>query len=129
MEISLRAALVKWLAEEPALARGINLVAEEAPARASLPWLGIVASASTDWSTKDTRGREIRLAFELHCRGDDPARAASLIETIGSRIETLPREQPGFRIISCVFLRSRAEQRPGNTRAVLLEYRFRALAS
>ena len=41
----------------------------------------------------------------------------------------MPREQSGFDLISITFLRSRAEQRSANTRAVLIEYRFRVLAA
>ena len=126
MESTLRAALIEWLRSGPALA-ALNSVAEETPVAATPPWLGIAASASADWSTKDARGREIRVALELHCRGDDPATAATLVRAIESRIEALPRLQDGFAIASTLFLRARAEQRAANTRAVLLEYRFRVL--
>ena len=126
MEIALRAALLAWLRADPALA-ALNLVAEEASVSASLPWLGIAASASADWSAKDVRGREIRVALELHCRGDDPVSASALVRALETRIEALPRIQEGFAIASTLFLRARAEQRANNIRAVLLEYRFRAL--
>ena len=126
METALRAALLAWLRADPALA-ALNLVAEEAPLSASLPWLGIAASASADWSAKDVRGREIRVALELHCRGDDPASASTLVRALEARIEALPRIHDGFAIASTLFLRARAEQRANNIRAVLLEYRFRAL--
>lgn len=128
METRLRAALLAWLRADPALA-AINLIAEEAPLEASLPWLGIAASASADWSAKEVTGREIRIALELHCRGDDPATPATLTQAIEARIEALPRDQPGLTVISTRFLRARAERRARNTRAVLLEYRFRALAA
>jgi hypothetical protein len=129
METELRTALIDWLQADPILANLLNAVAEEAPSRAAPPWLGIAASASADWSTKDRNGREIRLALELHCRGDDPGTAAATTQAIEARIEALPRAQPGFEIASQTFLRARAEQRPANVRAVLLEYRFRLLAT
>lgn len=129
METPLRAALLGWLRDDPALAGDLNIVTEEAPVRAHAPWLGIAASASGDWSTKDRKGREVRVAVELHCRGDDPATATALADAIETRIESLPRSQPGFAIATIHFLRSRAEQRAGNTRAVLFEYRFRLLAN
>ena len=100
-----------------------------APPRASLPWLGIAASASTDWSVKGAAGREVRIALELHLRGDDPATGAPLVQAIEDRVAALPRAQDGFDVASTVFLRSRVEQRPGNLRAALLEYRFRLLAA
>lgn len=126
MEIALRTALIAWLRADPALAGQLNAVVEEAPTRTALPWLAIAASA--DWSAKDRDGREIRVALELHCRGDRPDTAASLVGAIEARTAALPQIQPGFRIVTTRFLRARAEQRGANTRAVLIEYRFRVLA-
>lgn len=127
MEIALRAALIGWLQADPALAGQLNAVVEEAPTRTALPWLAIAASASADWSAKDRTGREVRVALELHCRGDRSDTAASLVNAIEGRIATLPPAQSGFRIVTSQFLRARAEQRPANTQAVLIEYRFRVL--
>jgi hypothetical protein len=129
METLLRAALIQWLRADPALAAGLNTVTEEAPARASPPWLGIVASAGADWSTKNAPGREVRVALEVHLRGDDPATGAALIQAIEDRIASLPRTQDGFDVVSIAFLRSRVERRPGNVRAALIEHRFRLLAA
>lgn len=127
MESQFRTLLVQWLASDPVLSAALNDVAEEAPSRASLPWLGIAASASTDWSTKDKRGREVRVALELQTRGDEAAETSALVAQVEDRIDSLPGNQPDYDLASTVFLRARAEQRPGNTRAVLLEYRFRLL--
>jgi hypothetical protein len=129
MEIPLRAALIAWLAADTALAAQLNAITEEAPSRTSLPWLALAASASTDWSCKDVAGREIRIAVELHCRGDQPDAAASLVSAIENRIASLPRNQSGFAIATTQFLRARAEQRGANSRAILLEYRFRVLSA
>jgi hypothetical protein len=129
MEVPLRAALVAWLAADPSLATQLNAVTEEAPARVSLPWLAIAASGSADWSTKDAIGREVRVALELHCRGDRPDAAADLVSAIEARIAALPRAQSGFSVITTQFLRARAEQRGESRRAILLEYRFRLLSS
>ena len=128
MEIALRAALISWLAADPGLSAQLNAVAEEAPSRTALPWLAIAASASADWSVKDRVGREVRIALELHCRGDRPESAAMLTAAIETAIAALPPQQGGFRVVSALFLRARAEQRGANTRAVLIEYRFRLLA-
>ena len=113
METELRAALIAWLRADAILANLVNSVTEEAPSRASLPWLGIAASASADWSTKDRTGREVRVALELHCRGDDPGTAAATTQAIEARIEALPRAQDGFEIANTTFLRARAELRSG----------------
>lgn len=129
MEVPLRAALLGWLAADPLLATQLNAIVEEAPQRTSLPWLSIAASASTDWSTKTACGREVRIALELHCRGDVPDAGAQLVSTIEARIESLAATQPGFTVASTRFLRARAEQRGASRRAILLEYAFRVLAT
>lgn len=128
MEIPLRASLIAWLAAGPALAGQLNAIVEEAPTRTALPWLALAASASADWSCKDRAGREVRVALELHCRGDRPDVASALVNAIEARVAALPAAQAGFRVVTATFLRARAEQRPANTRAILLEYRFRVLA-
>lgn len=129
MEVRLRAALIAWLATDPALAASLNAVVEEAPSRTALPWLAIATSASADWSAKQAIGREVRIALELHCRGDAPGSAAELVAAIEARIAAMPPDQAGFTLVTTQFLRARAEQRANNTRSILLEYRFRILAA
>lgn len=128
MENLLRAALIAWLRADPALG-GLNAVEEESPLSASVPWLGIAASASTDWGTKSRAGREIRIAWELATRGDDPAADAALIRAIEDRLDAFPAAQSGFEIASARFLRARSERRANNLRGALIEYRFRLLAT
>ena len=129
MEIALRAALIDWLASDPTLASELNAIVEEAPSRTSLPWLAIAASASADWSHKTGTGREVRVALELHCRGDVPSSAGALIAAIEARIGAMPPVQPGFQVVTSRFLRARAEERGESRRAALIEYRFRVLAT
>lgn len=126
METHFRTALIAWLKADPDL-HGLNSVEEESPLSASPPWLGIAASASVDWSTKDRTGREIRVALELLSRGDSPDTDGTLVKAIEKRAESMPRENSGFELISTRFLRARAERRAKNRRAFLLEYRFRIL--
>lgn len=127
LETRLRATLIAWLRDDAVLSASFNAITEEAPERTAVPWLGIVASASTDWSAKDRKGREVRMAMELHMRGDDPETGTTLVSAVEARIEALPRDHAGFAIITTQFLRARAEQRSANQRAILLEYRFRLL--
>ena len=129
MEIAFRAALLAWLAADPLLSAALNTIAEEAPLRASPPWLGIVASASTDFGHKTGVGRKVRVALELQTLGDDASGTGDLVAAIEARIATLPADQPDFRIVSLTFLRARAEQRGEARRAVLLEYRARLIAN
>jgi hypothetical protein len=129
MEIAFRAALLAWLAADPVLAAALNAITEEAPLRASPPWLGIVASASGDFGHKTGTGREVRVALELQYLGDDPGEAADLVAAIEARIAAFPPAQPAYRVASLAFLRARAEQRGEARRAFLLEYRARLLAT
>ncbi|MGB3472155.1 MAG: DUF3168 domain-containing protein [Erythrobacter sp.] len=124
MENALRADLIAWLRSDPALA-GINAIEEESPLRASPPWLGISASASTDWGTKDRPGREIRIALELETRIDDPAADAEMLAAIERRVLDLPPFPLAYEVASIRFLRARSEQRDDNRRAALTEFRFR----
>lgn len=126
MENDLRAALIAWLAADPALAQ-INAIEEEAPLSATPPWLGIAASASVDWGTKDRTGREVRVALELASFTDLTSGDSGLLTAIERRVLDLPPFQPGFEIASIRFLRSRSEARPENRRGALVEYRFRIL--
>ena len=128
METLLRAALINWLRADPALV-ALNTIEEESPLSASPPWLGIAASASADWSTKDRHGREIRIAFELTSRGDGPVAEFQISKAIEQRIEALPRDQSEFTVVTIRFLRARSERRARNLRALLIEYRFRILAN
>lgn len=128
MEAALRSAISGWLRSDPLLAEQVNGIEEEGPVAASPPAIAIAASASTDWSTKTTRGREVRLALELVGRGDDPATIATLASRIEQRIATLAPQQDGFRVVVTRFLRSRVERRRRNTRAVLLEFAFKVMA-
>ena len=128
-EAGLRAALIEWLRSDPALDGQLNAITEEAPLRTAAPWLGIVASASSDWSTKTVRGREIRVALELHLRGDATETGSTIVSAIEDRIESFPKLQPDFAVASTQFLRARAEKRANNLRAILIEYRFRVLES
>jgi hypothetical protein len=129
MELNLRAALIGWLATDPLLSQSINSIGEEAPSRTSLPWLAIAASASADWSSKTHEGREIRVALELHGRGDQPGSDAALIENVETRIAEMPADQGSFAIVTRQFMRSRAEQRGDGGHTTLLEYRFRVLST
>jgi len=126
MENHLRAALVTWLRDDPALA-DINTIEEESPLKASAPWLGIAASASSDWGTKDRPGREIRIAIELESRSDNTDADAALLSAIERRVLNLPPFHAGFELASIRFLRARSEQRDFNLRGALFEFRFRIL--
>lgn len=127
MENFLRAELIEWLRTDPALA-SINAIEEESPVSASAPWLGIAASASTDWGCKGRPGREVRIALELESRADEPGADGPLLGVVERRVLILPVFHAGFELASVRFLRARSEERAGNLRGSLLEFHFRIFA-
>lgn len=129
METQFRTDLLAWLASDAELTQGLNAIAEGAPVAVSPPWLGIAASASADWGAKGAPGREVRVALELVAREEEPDTIAALTDALERRVATMPAGQTGYRIVLTQFLRSRAERRAGNLRAVLTEYRFLLLAN
>lgn len=129
METQFRADLLTWLAGDAELAAGLNAIAEEAPPSASPPWLAIAASASTDWGAKGAPGREVRVALELVAREEEAEAVAALSDALERRLATMPAAQGAYSVVVTQFLRSRAERRAGNLRAVLTEYRFLLLAT
>ncbi|MEO1968841.1 MAG: DUF3168 domain-containing protein [Sphingomonadaceae bacterium] len=129
METRFRSDLIQWLRDDVTLAAGLNAIEEESPLTASPPWLGLSASAAIDWGAKGAPGREVRVALELIDRQQDSSATADFAAAIETRIATMPATQDGYRVVVTQFLRSRAERRANNLRAVLLEYRFRLLAN
>ena len=128
MESRFRRDLMAWLAADPVLTAGLNGIREESPPAAPPPWLGLAASASANWGAKEAPGREVRVALELVLRGDDAEALAELCDALERRVATMPADQGGYRVVVTQFLRSRAERRAGNLRAVLSEWRFLILA-
>lgn len=129
MESRFRRDLLAWLADDTELSAGLNAIAEESPIASPPPWLGIAASASADWGGKGAPGREVRVALEMVLHDDDPEAIADLTDALERRTATMPAAQVGYRVVMTQFLRSRAERRPGNIRAVLTEYRFLLLTN
>ncbi|MEL6487718.1 MAG: DUF3168 domain-containing protein, partial [Pseudomonadota bacterium] len=68
---------------------------------------------------------EIRIAFELETRTDDPAIDADILSAIERRVLDLPPFADGYELASIRFLRARSERREDNRRGALLEFRFR----
>lgn len=97
------------------------------PARAAYPYAAIGEAVSGDWSTKDARGRELRLAVTIHDDGASPARLHGLMAAAEDAIEAIPRDLPTHRIASLVFLRGRIIRDAAGPWAGLIEYRARLL--
>jgi Protein of unknown function (DUF3168) len=97
------------------------------PPRAEFPYIMISDSPVTDWSTKTQAGREIRLALNIWDDGEDPARMAGLVSAVEAALAAFPRDLPGWRLASLVFLRSLVSRDAAGPWVALVEHRIRVL--
>jgi Protein of unknown function (DUF3168) len=106
---------------------GIAPVYDGAPPRAAFPYIVISDSPVTDWSTKTQAGREIRLALTIWDDGEVAESLRTLMIAVETAMEGFPRNLPGWRVASLVFLRSLISRTPDAPSAALIEYRVRVL--
>lgn len=125
----LQAAAVSALAAHPVLGDNVTGIYDGPPPRAAFPYISINDGLSTDWSTKTATGREIRLALSIWDDGEEATRLSSLMHHSEDAIAALPRDLPGWRIASLVFLRSMVVRDPAGPWAGLVEHRVRMLAT
>ena len=124
----LQAAAVSVLEAHPVLATKLTGVYDGPPPRAALPYVSIADGLTSDWSTKTARGREIRLALTVWDDSEQASRLSSLITHVEDAIAAMPRDLPGWRIASLIFLRSMIVRDAAGPWAGLVEYRVRMLA-
>lgn len=124
----LQAALVNALETHPALSDVLTGVFDGPPPHAAHPYVSIADGLVSDWSTKTATGREIRLALTIWDDGEEAARLHDLIGDVEDAVAALPRDLAGWRIASCVFLRSMVARDPAGPWAGLVEYRVRMLS-
>ena len=118
---AVQAALVTLLSD-------VAPVYDGAPPRAAFPYIVISDSPVSDWSTKTERGREIRLALTLWDDGETPEALRVLMIAVEAAMDAFPRNLPGWRVASLVFLRSLVNRAAGQPAASLIEYRVRTIA-
>lgn len=102
-------------------------VYDGAPPRAAFPYILIGGSPVTDWSTKTQAGREIRLALTIWDDGEEAESLRTLMIAVEAAIDGFPRNLPGWRVASLVFLRSLISRVPDAPSAAIIEYRVRIL--
>jgi hypothetical protein len=107
---------------------GIAPVYDGAPPRAAFPYIMIRDSPVSDWSTKTERGREIRLALTIWDDGEVGESLRTLMIAVEAAMDAFPRNLPGWRVASLVFLRSLVNREPDAPSAALIEYRVRMIA-
>jgi Protein of unknown function (DUF3168) len=108
---------------------GIAPVYDGAPPRAAFPYIIISDSPVTDWSTKTELGREIRLGLMIWDDGEVAENLRTLMIAVEAAMDGFPRDLPGWRVASLIFLRSLISRAPNAPSAALIEYRVRLLAA
>jgi hypothetical protein len=124
----LQEAAVSALEAHPVLTTELTGIYDGPPPRAGFPYISVADGLTSDWSTKTAVGREIRLALTVWDDGEEPSRLSSLMAHVEDAIAAMPRDLPGWRIASLVFLRSVVVRDVGGPWAGLIEHRIRMLA-
>lgn len=106
---------------------GLTGIYDGPPPRAPFPYLVISGGGSADWSTKTARGRDLRVGLTLWDDGAEAARLHTLMAQIEDAVPGIARDLPGWRVASCVFVRSLVARDPAGPWAGLVEFRVRVL--
>ena len=125
---ALQAAAVAALSAHPVLAAQLTGIYDGPPPRAAFPYIAVTDGVTSDWGTKTKQGREIRLAFTVWDDGEAATRLTNLMGHVDDALLAIPRDLPGWRIASLVFLRSMVLRDPAGPWAGLVEHRVRLLA-
>jgi hypothetical protein len=124
----LQTALVAALSAHPVLSQSVTGVYDGPPARPAFPYIVIGDGPVSDWSTKTATGREIRLSLNVWDDGEEATRLHQLIGHVEDAVSALPRNLPGWRVVSNIFLRSLLARDPAGPWAGLVEFRVRLLS-
>jgi Protein of unknown function (DUF3168) len=123
----LQAAAISAVEVHPVLATELAGIYDGPPPRAAFPYISIANGLTSDWSTKTEVGREIRLALTVWDDGEEASRLSNLMAHVEDAIAAMPRDLPGWRIASLVFLRSMVLREAAGPWAGLVEHRVRML--
>ena len=126
---AVQAAAVAALQVHPVLAAELTGIYDGPPPRAAFPYISVAEGLVSDWSTKTTTGREIRLALTVWDDGEEASRLHILMGHAEDAVAAMARDLPGWRVASNAFLRSLVVRDAAGPWAGLVEFRVRVLAS
>lgn len=105
----------------------LNGVFEGPAVKATAPYAELGELLSTDWSTKDAEGRELRSLVQMRDRADTAVRLFALAGEADVAIREIAPALGGWRIVSIVLVRSRIVQSGVGQWTALIEHRARLL--
>lgn len=126
---SLQSALVTAIETHPVLAEALTGIFDGPPPRAAFPYVSIGNGMVADWGTKTAPGREIRVGLTVWDDGEAATRLHQLMGHVEDAVTAVPRDLGGWRVASCVFLRSFVARNPAGAWAGVVDYRFRLLST
>jgi hypothetical protein len=124
----LQKAIVTAIEAHPALNGLITGVYDNPAPRLVFPYISIGDGPVGDWSTKTVVGREIISMLTVWDDGEAPARLQAIMSAVEEAMAALPRDLPGWRIASLVFLRERIVRDAAGPWAGLIDHRIRMMA-
>lgn len=95
------------------------------PARATFPYATLDASTETDWSHKNGKGREVRVAITLW--DDQPVRLHAIADLIEAAMDGVEATD-GWQLVSLRQLRRKTIRDVSGPWAAAVDYRARMLA-
>lgn len=129
LESEVRAAMAAAIRDAGAVTGNANAVFATAPEDAVAPFVAIGDMLGFDWSTKDLRGRELRVAILAVDREPDPMRVADLADAAVAALATMPKRLGPWQLGAIVHLRSLTRRRRGGGWAVEADVRVRAITT
>ena len=105
----------------------LNGAYEGPPLQAAFPYAIVEAGPERDWSHKSGEGRELRLAVTIRDKGERPARLRALMGAAESAVGGIAVELEGWRLVTCLFLRSRMLRSNDAAWVGVVEFRVRML--
>lgn len=128
-EWELRAALLDALRSNSAIMARVNGVFDELPIVASAPYVELLSSISSDWSSKSFDGREVRLSIALISAAQENAPDVSTIDLIEQVVQNLPAniptDNPHYKIINSIYIRARTRHDADNRWTIMSDFRVR----
>ncbi len=125
--LAVQRAAIAALDAHPALTATLTGVFDGVPERQPYPYVSVSNGLVSDWSTKTEEGREVRLAITIWDDGAEATRLHTLCGHAEDALAALPRDLPGWRVASNIFIRSLIARDPAGPWAGLVEQRVRII--
>lgn len=128
-EWQLRQAVLQALRSDDEILARVNGIFDERPITASAPYIELLNSISTDWSSKSFEGREVRLSIALRSAAQEDAPDILSLDLIEQSVLNLdaniPIDPPQFKIINRQYIRSRSGHDADGRWTIIIEFRVR----